>query len=250
MRALRIVIVMIEPPLPFGNAAARWYYVLLKGLVERGHRVTAFATCSNPNEIEEASKLFPSPVYDLRCYAHPPRIGLAAKWETLQRPYSYMFSKEFENDLENELAKGFDILHLEQLWSGWMGLAHRQRALVNVLNLLSVDLEGGKPSPGLLASRWLARRAENKLLRSFPNICTLTSQLTAYARSKNPVATVHTVPLGIDMAFYPFGELSPPRPPVVSLIGSFTWYPTISAGIRVLKSLWPKIYAACPEARL
>ena len=34
---------MIEaPPLPFGNAAARWYYVLLKGLVARGHKDTAF----------------------------------------------------------------------------------------------------------------------------------------------------------------------------------------------------------------
>jgi len=34
---------MVEAPVPFGNAAARWYYVLLRELVARGHRVTAFA---------------------------------------------------------------------------------------------------------------------------------------------------------------------------------------------------------------
>ena len=33
MRPLRIALVMIEPPLPAGNAAARWFSVLLRGLV-------------------------------------------------------------------------------------------------------------------------------------------------------------------------------------------------------------------------
>ena len=57
MTPRRIVMAMIEPPLPFGSAAARWYYVLLKGLVERGHRVTAFAACSKPEEIEKTAML-------------------------------------------------------------------------------------------------------------------------------------------------------------------------------------------------
>ena len=56
MAPLRIVLVMIEPPLPFGNAAARWYYVLLRGLVARGHRVTAFAACSKPGEIRSCKR--------------------------------------------------------------------------------------------------------------------------------------------------------------------------------------------------
>src|SRR6266581_4255011 len=114
MAPLRIVLVMIEPPLPFGNAAARWYYVLLKGLVERGHHVTAFAACSKLEEIQKARSLFPSPRYDLRCYVFPKRGGLRAKLETLQRPYAYMFSKELRQDLAAELEAGFDILHLEQ----------------------------------------------------------------------------------------------------------------------------------------
>ena len=48
MTPLRVIVVMIEPPLPFGNAVARWFYVLLRELVARGHRTTAFAACITP----------------------------------------------------------------------------------------------------------------------------------------------------------------------------------------------------------
>ncbi len=92
MRSLRIPVVMVEPPLPFGDATARWFYVLLKGLVSRGHRVTAFAACTKPAQMEATRDLFPAPEYDLRLHAVEPRGGLAAKWSTLCRPYSYLFS--------------------------------------------------------------------------------------------------------------------------------------------------------------
>ena len=110
MTPLRVVMLMIEPPVPFGNAAARWFYVLLRELTARGHRVTAFAACSKPSEMEEARKLFPAQAYDLRLYAFPTRSGLGAKLETLRRPYSYMFSEKLKRDLEAELARGYDIL--------------------------------------------------------------------------------------------------------------------------------------------
>ena len=134
---------MIEPPLPFGNAAARWFYVLLKGLVERGHHVTAFASCSKPEEIAKAKILFPAPQYDLRCYPEPHNRGLLSKWQTFRRPYSFMFSRELRRDLDRELACGFDVLHLEQLLSGWLGLRHVDRTLVNVHYLAWVDLAQG-----------------------------------------------------------------------------------------------------------
>jgi hypothetical protein len=95
MRSLRVLLVLIEPPLPFGHAAGRWFYVLLKGLVQRGHRVTAFAVCGKPGEMAAARDLFPSPEYDLRLYPHPaptasgPRAAvgrLLRKARTLRKP--------------------------------------------------------------------------------------------------------------------------------------------------------------------
>src|SRR5258708_7811621 len=246
MQPLRIIVVMVEPPLPFGNAAARWYYVLLKGLVERGHRVTAFATCSKPADIEEAKQLFPAPAYDLRCYPHPHRGGLGAKWETLRRPYSYMFSPQFKNDLEAELARGFDVLHLEQLWSGWMGLSHADRALVNVHYLPSMDLAREERSAGT----HLALRAERTLLRRFSRISTLTLRLAEAVHRANSRAVVTVVPLGMDASLYTFQLPDAKRSATVSLIGSFDWLPTLNAGIRILTRLWPAIHAACHGTRL
>src|SRR5688500_8802180 len=105
MKPLRIALVMIEPPLPFGNAAARWFYVLLRGLVERGHRVTAFAACSHDNEMHEAQRLFPSPDFDLRCFPLPPG-SLQGKFRSLVQPYSNFFSGELRANLREVMASG------------------------------------------------------------------------------------------------------------------------------------------------
>src|SRR5947209_4603685 len=111
LRPLRIIIVMVEAPVPFGNAAARWFYVLLKELVKRGHHVTAFATCSKPSEMEKARSLFPSSQYDLRLYPMPTGSNIRGKWQSFRRPFSNIFSHQLKSDLKIECEKGFDILH-------------------------------------------------------------------------------------------------------------------------------------------
>ena len=243
---------MVEPPLPFGNAVARWYYVLLKGLVKRGHRVTAFASCSRPEEIEKAKSLFAPPDYDLQCYAHPERRGLWAKWETMRRPYSYMFSADLRRDLAIERARGFDVLHLEVLWSGWLGLAHSERAVINLHYLFEIDLANVPPSSFAdQVRRLITCRSERYLLRHYPTIISPSSRLSARVREISPTSNVHTVPLGMDLSLYPFknGERAGCEP-VVGLIGSFNWQPTYSAGIRLLTRLWPEIKRHVPKARL
>jgi glycosyltransferase involved in cell wall biosynthesis len=252
MKSLRILLVMFAPPLPFGNAAARWYYVLLKGLVERGHHVTAFAPCSSSEDIAKAQALFPAPEYDLRCYPFPKRHGLMAKIETIQQPYSYVFSPQLRQDLAAELAKPYDVLHLEELWSGWLGLQHRERAVVNVLYLFSLDRVF--QSPNSLENqfrRWLSYGAEKKLLKAFPRIITLSDRLTKSISEINPKACLYTIPLGIDLSLYPFVEHKPiNKQPIVGLIGTFNWAPSYSAAERLLTRLWPEIKRRVPNARL
>jgi glycosyltransferase involved in cell wall biosynthesis len=251
MASRRVVMAMIEPPLPFGNAAARWYYVLLKGLVGRGHRVTAFAACSKPREIDEVRALFPAPDYDLRPYPFPPGGGLAAKWRTIRRPYSYMFGPEFRRDLGAALAGGFDVLHLEQLWAGWLGLGHAARAVVNVHYLARIDLAEAPDSgaSGRLRHRMMLG-AEARLLRSYPTITTLSPRLTEAVAAISPRARVSTVPLGIDASLYPFGTDEAPRPPTLGLIGSFDWQPSYAAAERLFTRLWPEVRRHVPDARL
>jgi glycosyltransferase involved in cell wall biosynthesis len=252
MRPLRIVLVMIEPPLPFGNAAARWYYVLLKGLVARGHRVTAFAACSNSREAEEARALFPSPAYDLRTYPIATGSGPLSKLNTLRRPFSYLFHDDLRRHLAAELVKGFDVLHLEHLWSGWLGLDHVAKSVLHIHYLFKIDLAGKAGSRAMDPLRLrLTLAAERRLVGKYPQITTLTPRLSAAVAEISPSARVDTVPLGIDASLYPFDPSPPPaRRPTVGLIGSFNWQPSYVAAERLLTRLWPEIQKQVPGARV
>lgn len=253
MRPLRVVLVMIEPPLPFGNAAARSYYVLLKGLVARGHKVTAFAACSDPRQIDQARDLFPAPAYDLRPYLFPAAAKSPAdRLRTLRAPFSYMFSAELRADLAATLAGGYDVLHLEQLWSAWLGLGHSDRALVSVHYLIGIDWQGVRPR---LSRDWktkvLGGYAERRLVRGARFLRTCTPRLEAAVRRLNPGADVTTVPFPIDPALYPYvPDGRRPAAPNVTLIGSMDWLPTRSAAFRLLNRLWPEVKARVPSATL
>lgn len=252
MNAKRVVLVLPDPPLPFGNAAARWYYVLLKGLVERGHRVTTLAACRAQDDQKQLQTLFPVTQFELRCHPVAPRSGWRAKWQTLRQPYRYTFSPAFVRDLKKTLSRGYDVLHLEQLWSGWLGLEHTERAIVNVHYLYSIDLADASLGSMMNTARHLATlRAEKSLLRRFPTVCTLTPRLSRRVQEINPHAQVHTVPLGIDLSLYPFRPTGTEhQPPTVGLIGSFNWHPSRTAGMRLLTRLWPEIKRRVPTARL
>lgn len=252
MTPLRIIIVFLEAPVPFGNAAARWYSVLLRELVARGHRVTAFAACGKASEMAEARRLFPAPEYDLRLYPFPARTGLRSKLDTLRRPHSYMFSAELKRDLENGLARGFDVLHLEQLWTGWLGLEHRHKAIVNVHSLYAIDLAGMRTAGvrGRLLHH-LTFAGETRLLRAFPRFFALSPRLSDAIRAANPAAVVSVVPLGIDCERYRcIPDTERTCEPVVSVIGSMNWYPTHSAAVRLITKLWPEIKRRVPNAKL
>jgi len=252
MAARRVVLAMIEPPLPFGNAAARWFYVLLKGLVERGHRVTAFAACSKPREIEESRALFPAPDYDLRLYPFPPGGGLASKWRTLRRPYSYMFGPGFRRDLDAELAKGYDILHLEQLWAGWLAVDRPGRALVNVHHLVWIDLGESTPKTWREAlDRRLSDHAERTLIRRLEHFRACSPRLVEPMREVNPSADITVVPVGIDASLYEYiPDDRRSRAPTITLVGTMNWYPGYSAAVRLLTRLWPEIKRRVPAANL
>ncbi len=253
MSPLRIVLVLLDPPLPFGKAMGRWYYALLKGLVERGHRVTALTSCATAEEADAARDLFPAREYDLHCHIHPQRHGgLRSKWQTLLRPYSYPFFPEFRRDLEEALADGFDVLHLEVLWSGWCGLAHASRSLLSVPYLFELDWSDrpvGSAGEGL--RRLMTYRAEHKLLRSYPRIVAVSPRLRDSIRTIAPRADVRAIPFGMDLSLYPFREPeAASRPPTIGLIASFNWTPGLVAGHRLLERLWPEVKRRVPDARL
>ncbi len=253
MKPVRVILVMTEPPVPFGHAGARWSYVLLKGLLERGHRVVAFAASSKPQAIEAAKETFPSPRYDLRCYPHPVRNRLQSTWRTLRQPYSYMFSPDLRRELKAELDHGFDVLHLEETWTGWLGETdHAAKTVINVHNLYTIDRP--RPVVGGPAEKLrgvLQRTAERRLLRGYPMLMAGTPRLQRALKEIAPSTPVRLVPLVLDPALYPYvPSCCRLAEPVVSLIGSMDWSPSRSAAVRLITRLWPAIKRRVTGARL
>src|SRR5437899_960170 len=76
---------------------------------------------------------------DARVY--PVRRGIRAKWETLRRPCSYIFSPDLWSDLNTERDRGIDVLHLETTWSGWLGEGwDSSQVVLNLHSLYDIDL--------------------------------------------------------------------------------------------------------------
>jgi glycosyltransferase involved in cell wall biosynthesis len=253
MESLRILLVINSLPLPFGTADARWYYVLLKELVAKGHHVTAFVVAHKREDIAKAQDLFPSPKYDLRYYPIPQaKSGIIAKLETLKQPYSYVFSPQLRQDLAAELTKPYDIVHLEQLWTGWLGLEYPEKVVINVHYLFSLDrtFEQNRHWETQLR-RFFTDRSEKKLLKTFRRIITLSDPLAERISQTNPQAHVYKIPLGIDYSLYPFmEERAANLQPIIGLIGGFDWTPSYDAGARLLTRLWPEIKRIIPETKL
>ncbi|MEP0918818.1 glycosyltransferase family 4 protein [Leptolyngbya sp. DQ-M1] len=245
----KIVLVMTSPPIPFGKADSHWYYVLLKELVDRGHQVSAFVACETPQEIERTQALFPG--YDLQCYLFRPPQGLLGKWQSFRRPYSYMFDLAFRQALTKRLAEPYDVLQLEGLWSGWLGLDQPEKTVVSVHYLFCEDGTFESSAWKTKLQGWISYSAERYLLKSLPRFITLSDRLADRIHQIHPDAITHIIPLGFDLSHSPFNEDRPQEsPPIVGLIGNFGWKPTHSAAERLLTRLWTEIKAQVPSARL
>jgi glycosyltransferase involved in cell wall biosynthesis len=195
--------------------------------------------------------VFRAPVYDVRPFIRATSTGVADRAKTAFRPNSGLFDENMRLAFRLEAARGFDVLHLDQTWAGWLGRNYEKKALLHILSMCELDSIG---TPNGLVSRLrnkLMLRAERSLIRAYKMISTLTPRLTTRVRQLNPDSKVSTVPLGVDLSLYEFKNVASVNPaPVIGLIGSFRWGPTYSAAERLITTLWPKIKARVPSARL
>lgn len=243
---------MIEPPLPFGNAPARWFYVLLKSLKKRGHKVVSFVSYGNEEDIEKTRKFFPESEYEIYFYPYSNKRGLRKIIERVFFPYRFNFSEEFQNHLNRVKASGYDVLHLEQLWSAWVGLDAPHKSVVNVHHLESIDLEFVEATgiKDFINSK-LIFNTEKRLVKKITYIRSCSPRLVEPMQRWNPKSLIKTIPVGIDSSLYDFiPDEKRTNSKTLSMIGTLNWYPSRSAALRLLNHLWPKIKESVPDAKL
>jgi glycosyltransferase involved in cell wall biosynthesis len=250
---MRVVIVTPVVPDPFGDTAARWFYVLITELLARGNEVVALAATEESGErVSEAKQWLMHHGEHLTLHCHRLQVdsfALRRKWRNLVRPGSELLQDlALTGLLQRELAKGYDVLHLEQMSTGWLGL-NVPRALLNVHFFNVIDwAEKKNMNFGDHKALWQARRATRHLLNGIPNVRLLTQRLKELAESINPTGKYWVVPLALDPTLY---TLQPPaQEPVVGLIGSMHWEPSRSAAERLITRIWPLVKQGFPQAKL
>jgi glycosyltransferase involved in cell wall biosynthesis len=248
---------MVTPsvPHPFGDAAAKWFYVLIRDLLRRGCRVVCLTASQDPPaRVQEAEQFLRRGNADgeltFRWHQLKSSCGVVRrKARNLLRPYSEMlYTEALMIDLKREIAGGYDVFHLDELWSGWLGI-DRPRSLLNIYFLASIDWELKKLESFKEWKEWVQiERATRKILANTKNIRLLSSCLLEKAKSISPGANYWIVPIALDISLYPVQPVS--DEPVVGLIGSMHWVPSRSAGERLLTRIWPIVKKGCPGAKL
>jgi len=251
---VKVVVVSPAVPHPFGETAARGLYALVAGLLASGIRVSCLVvTEEDAARVRDArARLAASPGaehLELAVFAPTVRPVALRKLRSLRRPFSETLHGDgLAAALERQAAAGWDVLHLDQLWSGWVGL-ERRRVLLNVYQLEVIDWEARR---GLrLAERKALlqmRRATRRILRASRHVRVVSRRLLERARAINPAAEYSYVPFALDVSLYPLQPLV--REPVVGLLGSMHWLPSRSAAERLITRIWPRVKRRLPGARL
>lgn len=250
---MKIIVVTPAVPHPFGDTGARWFYVLITELLARGYEVVALAATEEPEErVSAAKEWLGKHSGRLTLHCHRLRfdsLSLRRKWLNLVRPRSEMLQDSvLMGLLQRELAKGYEVLHLEQMSTGWLGIGV-PRALLNVHYFDTIDWAAKEGmSFGEHKALWQARRATRRLLHGIPYVRLLTPRLKEMAESIHPAGHYSVVPLALDTHLYDM----PPRAlePVVGMIGSMHWEPSRSAAVRLITRIWPLVKRLVPQAKL
>jgi glycosyltransferase involved in cell wall biosynthesis len=246
----KIILITLEAPLPFGGAAARWYYILLNQLIARGHDISVFCAVSKSDDVAKLKETFPG--ISIKAFPFPARSRFKSKLNTILKPYSYMFSDDMKLEINKRLNEPYDVIHLEQLWTSWLVKGHEHKSFVSIHYLTNIDLEYAHvDSFKEKITNWLMKRTERKLISRMEFIKTCSDRIEKRIKHWEPDKKIHSVPFAIDKSLYLFNADEPrPVQKRVTLIASMNWYPGKSAAIRLLNDIWPQLSALNPDCIL
>jgi glycosyltransferase involved in cell wall biosynthesis len=249
---LKILIITIEPPLPFSSAAAKWFFVLVNDLIARGHQVCCFSVCSKPNDMIEARKYFPDKNI-LRLYPFSTKKKGLDRVSSVLKPYSYMFSENFVSDLKLELKKSYDVIHVEQLWAGWViPKEYLSRSIINIHHYVMIDLEKTqKTKTNLLYEYFQTMRAEKLLTKKFSYHRFFTDRLLQRSKKFMRLAQgdSQVIPFSLDAKLYT-ERISEPQELSIGMIASMGWYPGKSAALTLIDQIFPSLHSETPALKL
>lgn len=95
-------------------------------------------------------------------------------------------------------------------------------------------------------------RFEREALAGFTAVVAVSERDAAFFRAQYGLSTVATIPTGVDLDFFAWGEPPPvdaAHPPTVVFTGSMDWDANIDGVSHFLSATWPLVRAERPDAR-
>jgi polysaccharide biosynthesis protein PslH len=226
-----------------GGAPGRCAVGLLTGLIDHGLDVSAVAARQAFGVQGAAPTGLPVEIVPVE----PERHNRRAQWERVRHPRGELGRGPFARRIR-QLATTVDILHLEEVETGWCDQGVTAPALVHVHYLVRRDRSFGSPIRAPFrqvaesaSAEWWAARRHRYLVASSPIVA-------EHLRYVSPKATVVVAPLSLHPAHYPRASLG--GPPTAGIVGTAAWPPTAAAMRRLVDRVWPRVRRRVPEARL
>lgn len=253
---MKILILCNKPPFPPVEGGPIAMDMIIRGLIEEGHKVKVLAFNSNKTRID--------PERIPREYLENTRIELvnvdlrlkpAAAFINLFSSRSYHVERFISNEFEDKLrrilsSETFDVVQFEMIYMApYLSTVRKYSSAKAILRTHNIEhliwkrVEQSSSNP--LKKLYLhhlvrtLRRYELQILNQFDGIAAITEKDASFFR-KNCMIPVESVPFGINPDNFTPSQIKPDFPSLFS-IGAMDWIPN-AEGIRwFLNKAWPVI---------
>ena len=241
-------------------------YHFIRGLLQRGHRVTVLSLWSNEverNELEQLAILTASTVGEslskLRSYWNVVQALLTS--EPLQAVYCWQ--PALAEKLQ-QMREDFDIVHVEHLRGAryGLGLTNGTQTCVpfvwDSVDCISELFEQASTNGASAISRLITRfdlprtkRYEGQLLDAFDRVVVTSAHDAAALRRLNTNgAEISVIPNGVDLDYFTPNTSGTRRHSAIVMTGKMSYHANVAMAHRFVEQVLPRIWAERPEAQL
>lgn len=257
-------ILMLTPYLPYPllTGGQTRSYNLIKRLSALSHKITLFCLVKKDSDRKYVSELekYCVDVQVFKRSEKPWTLGNILKTGFSLYPFLVMrnWAKGEKNAIKSKLAEEqFDLIHAETFYvmphipkTNTPILLVEQTIEYLVYRHFADELKFFLLKPFLYIDVWKMKYWELRYWRKAKKVVAMSDADKESMLFQTPGLDVGIVPNGVDSAYFGESVSQRSKQPVILYLGNFTWLQNREAVLMLTKTVWPKIKAALPNAKL
>ncbi|MBD3920693.1 glycosyltransferase [Paenibacillus sp. PR3] len=251
-------------PYPADDGGRIVTYNTLKNFVQYGHRV--YLCVFSDQENSEIELEMPIDVEIIKVpisYRNTPKLLL----KNIVSKMSYNMQKYINDDMKRAIeeildAKQIDIVYMDHLHMAYYSENIRLRKNTTIVlrqhNVESQIMERVyKKEKNIIKKIFLLyqfiklRNYERNITGRFDRVYMITKEDQALMHKLNPEANLALLPAGVDTEkYYPIPKSSTGNEPIITFLGSLSWYPNIDGLRWFVNNVFPRVIKEIPNVKL